>query len=254
MRKDLNFFTRLLILAVGVALPCVAFAQNDHLSVEKSRVVSSDFLYGGYAGVGGLFPASSVSTDLKSHFMFQLGAEGGYGSWRLKTDVQFGQPSFKNDNIFSKYDAQGHPLQGNSDGEASYLGWGLQLGYVVYQGHRISITPNAGCYLSRYSWTVDNLEWSKDDKGKDRFQVVGDERSHVQHVSWIVSVDLDYRLHTTVTDKPFLGNGFKRFISSVRFSPFLSYGKYDNTVPSIKGVLMGVTVNYLGLLQSLGIE
>lgn len=253
-RKNMNKVIGLLTLALCLLAPCAAWGQGDTvMNVMKPAAVTSDFVYGVFGGVGGLFPASSISNDFKGHFLFQIGATGGYGNWRLKTEVQFGQPSFKNSNIFNKHDAQGHPIQGNSHAYAGYLGWGVQLGYVVYRGHRLSITPNAGCYLSKYSWTIDNLEWSKNDKGEDQFQIMGNERAHVQHLSWIMSLDFDYRLHTTVTDRPFLGNGYKRFTSSVRLSPFLSYGKYDKTDPAIKGFLMGVTVNYMGLLQSLGL-
>ena len=65
------------------------------------------------------------------------------------------------------------------------------------------------------------------------------------------SVDIDIQLNSTVTSTPFLGNGDKRFTSSLRISPFITYANYSKHTPVMKGCTVGFTVSYLGLLRSL---
>lgn len=236
-----------------VAMMCMMATVGAKAQESAVRTaVSSDFVYGIDGGVGALVPAGSVANNFKGCFLFHIGATGGYDNWRLKTDVHFGQPSFKNANIFNRYDEQGHPALVNSPTAASFLGWGVQVGYKIVEGHRLSITPNAGIYHSKYSWNVDSLVWSKNDKGEDQFKIENSRHVSQGYWSWIASVDFDYRLSTKITDTPFLGNGTKRFTSSIRFTPFVSYTKHGATIPATKGLLVGATIGYLGLLQSLG--
>lgn len=230
----------------AVFVPALMAQNNDGNSM------ASNFTYGVYGGVGAAFPTGSVADNFKGSAVFQIGLTGAYQNFRLKTDVAYGQPSFKNRNIFDIYDDKGFPAQDNAHADASLLLWSVQAGYKVYQGHRLSVTPNVGFVLSRYSWDVNNLEWSKDENDEDQFRVTGVDKAHFTHVSWIASIDFDIRLHTTITDKPFLGNGSKRFTSSIRITPFVAGLKHNKSVPSTKGCLVGATVSYLGLLQSLG--
>ena len=232
-----------LLVTIAPAMP----AQDN-----ENYATPSDFTYGVYGGIGAAFPTGSVSDNFKGSALFQIGLTGAYQNFRLKTDVSFGQPSFKNRNIFDSYDDDGHPAQDNAHADATLLLWSVQAGYRIYHGHRLSITPNVGFVMSRYSWDVNNLKWSKDENGDDQFQVTGVDKARFSNTSWIASIDFDIRLHTTITDKPFLGNGSKRFTSSIRITPFVAGLKHSKSVPSTKGCLVGATVNYLGLLQSLG--
>ena len=245
MKHLVNKYVVALWLMTMAAL--VAQAQNSLVSGEPSG-----FTYGVYGGVGAAFPTGSVADNFKGSAVFQIGLTGTYQNFRLKTDVAYSQPSFKNRNIFAVFDADGHPAQDNAHADASLLLWSVQAGYRVYQGHRLSVTPNVGFVLSRYSWDLNNLEWSKDENDEDQFRVTGVDKARFTHTSWIASIDFDIRLHTTITDKPFLGNGSKRFTSSIRITPFIAGLKHCKSVPSTKGCLVGATVNYLGLLQSLG--
>jgi hypothetical protein len=237
-------------------LLCVCFlalaAMPTQAQNNDNNATPSDFTYGVYGGVGAAFPTGSVADNFKGSAMFQIGLTGAYQNFRLKTDVAYGQPSFKNRNIFASYDDNGFPAQDNSHADASLLLWSVQAGYRIYHGHRLSVTPNVGFVMSRYSWDVNNLEWSKDDNNEDQFRVTGVDKARFSHTSWIASIDFDIRLHTTITDKPFLGNGSKRFTSSIRITPFVAGLKHSKSVPSTRGCLVGATVSYLGLLQSLG--
>ena len=235
-----------------VALWLMTMAAMAMQAQDNAAGEPSDFTYGVYGGVGAAFPTGSVADNFKGSAVFQIGLTGTYQNFRLKTDVAYGQPSFKNRNIFAAYDDAGFPTQDNAHADASLLLWSVQAGYRIYQGHRLSVTPNVGFVLSRYSWDVNNLKWSKDENDEDQFQVTGVDKAHFTHTSWIASIDFDIRLHTTITDKPFLGNGSKRFTSSIRVTPFVAGIKHSKSVPSTRGCLVGATVSYLGLLQSLG--
>lgn len=235
-----------------VALWLMTMAAMAMQAQDNAAGEPSDFTYGVYGGAGAAFPTGSVADNFKGSVIFQIGLTGAYQNFRLKTDVAYGQPSFKNRNIFAAYDADGFPTQDNAHADASLLLWSVQAGYRIYQGHRLSVTPNVGFVLSRYSWDVNNLKWSKDENDEDQFQVTGVDKAHFTHTSWIASIDFDIRLHTTITDKPFLGDGSKRFTSSIRVTPFVAGIKHSKSLPSTRGCLVGATVSYLGLLQSLG--
>lgn len=235
-----------LLFACLLLAPATARAQDSNDRVA----ISSDFTYGVFAGVGGALPTGSLSDNFKGCVTFVGGLQGGYDQWRLKTAIQYGQPSIKGSNIFSKTDAAGHATEGNAHADPTWLGWSLQLGYQLPVSNRLSVTPNVGVAYTRYNWDIDQLEWSKDEKGEDQYTVTGTRKAHLSHWGIIASVDFDVRLHTTVTNTPFIGSGYKRFTSSIRISPWVTYAKYES-VPSVKGCMIGVSVSYLGLLQSL---
>jgi len=189
----MNTFKKIATLC-AIALATVA----THAQSNQSASEPSDFSYGIYGGAGAAFPTAGVADNFKGSALFQIGLTGAYQNLRLKTDVAFGQPSFKNRNIFARYDDAGHPTQDNSNADASLLLWTVQAGYRVYHGHRLSVTPNVGFVMSRYGWDVNNLEWSKDKDGEDQFQVTSSEKVNCKNWNWMVSIDFDIRLHTTV--------------------------------------------------------
>ena len=113
------------------------------------------------------------------------------------------------------------------------------------------MTPNVGCYYSKYSWDVDSLKWGVDEQGKEFYQKGKTWKEKKHSWGFIASVDIDIQLSSTVTATPFLGNGDKRFTSSLRISPFITYANYSKHTPVMKGYTVGFTVSYLGLLRSL---
>lgn len=238
----MNIIKQTLIVACCALMAVGAWAQSENAAETNGVNV------GVYGGLGGQFPTGSLSDDFKSAIEFRLGLTGGYDRWRMKTDVSYSQPSLKNSNIFGRYqtvDNQIFAAQGNSHADASRLGWSLQVGYNVFNEGRLAITPNVGLGYSRYSWDVDNLQWSLQD-GDYKYTVTGTDGVHVNDFSWIVSIDFDYRLHRTVTGA---FGGDKFYSSSVRVTPYLTYAKYDKCNPTVKGCVLGITVNYLGLLS-----
>lgn len=238
------------ILIAAMALAALgAQAQSDNGTVT-SVPISSDFTYGVTLGVGGMWPTGDLSDNFKGSAIFEGNLLFGYDDFRLKTGFQYGQPSVKNSNIFDAHDAAGHPTEGNAHADPTFWCWNLQLGYKVYQGHRLSVTPNVGVAYTRYNWDIDKLEWSKNDQDEDQYTVTGTRKAHLGHWGVMASVDFDVRLHTTITDTPFLGSGYKRFVSAIRVTPWVAYAKYKSA-PEAKGCLVGFTVSYAGLLQSI---
>ena len=232
--------------------------QLDELGLPPVPTIgASNFCYGVQLGVGGAFPTGSISDDFSGCAIFTLGLTGGYRQFKLKADISFGQPSFRNDNIFSVPSNHGDkPGQGNTDSYATYLGIGATLGYTVYDGRRLTITPNVGGYWSSYGWKVDNYtyEYRPNASGNQELTrlVTSTEKVSLNNFNWMASVDFDIKLHKHVSDTPFFLTGQREeFLSALRISPFVARAKYSKAVPAVDGYIVGVTVSYLGLARAL---
>lgn len=228
--------------------------QLEDMGVPNVPEVSQGgFVYGIYGGVGAVFPTSELKDNFDGCAIFMIGLTGGYDRLRLKADIAFGQPSFNNSNIFNVKDTQGRPSQDNSHSYATYLGIGTTLGYNIFDSGRFSITPNIGGYWSNYSWDVNNLEWTKNDAGKDVTKVVSTVSKKLHNFNWMASVDFDIKFHAHATSMPFTMTGKReQFSSSIRISPFVARAKYNKCDPSVSGYHVGFTVCYVGLARALG--
>lgn len=227
-----------------------ASAKVDYTTTYESE---SAFGYGLYLGGGISSPTASLSDNFGNCFIFQVGAVGTYDILQLKTDVQFGQPGYRNENIFNApaFDEQGHPAQVNGNSSASFFAWSVQIGAKVWQRGRFSITPNVGLYYTKYSWNLDNLKWNKNDEGEYEPERVNTESAKLSNLGVIGSIDFDYTFGTNKIKNPFTGNGANRFKQSIRICPFVAYSKYNKCDPKVSGAFVGVTINYMGLLHSL---
>ena len=76
-------------------------------------------------------------------------------------------------------------------------------------------------------------------------KVVG---THENSFGWMASVDIDFRLHGKIVDSPF-GDNQAHYTSSVRITPFVTYAKYSNLNPAVKGTCFGATLTYAGFLR-----
>ena len=234
--------TILMLLAIFTLTPVVLRAQESE-SLDKWGL-------GFQVGVGGMLPTSSLSDNFKGCALFTGGLNAEYNRLRLKADVAYGQPSFKNENPYAVYDVQGRILQRNATANPTLLGVGLQLGYTVWRQGKLSVTPNVGVSWHRVSWELNHLKYEKDDKGEKRPTIDDVTPSHESCFSWMASVDIDFKLHGKLVDSP-AGEGQAHYTSSVRVSPFVTRAKYGNMIPSVKGVCVGATVSYVGLLHFL---
>lgn len=106
-------------------------ATNKQVLDNYKFEQEGSFGYGLYAGAGYSVTTPSLNDNFGGNFLFQIGAVGTYDGFQLKTDVQFGQPGYRNDNIFGApaYDEQGHPSQVNGNSSASF--WAGACSWVI---------------------------------------------------------------------------------------------------------------------------
>lgn len=209
---------------------------------------------GFYAGVGGIIPMGAIKDNFGGFVAFSVGLTGMIRDLRLKVDVTYGQPGFKQDNIFKVYDAKGRQAQGNTHASASYVAIGVALGYQVYKGNALSITPNVGGYWSRLSWNLSNYDYRKviGSLEEERY-ITGTEDVKLGQFNWIASIDFDIKLKASDKEGTFLGGDRQRVSSSIRITPFVSQGSYklDSKNFSMKGIQAGISVSYFGLAEFL---
>lgn len=209
----------------------------------------SDWSYGIQAGLTAHATTGSLSDNFKGCVGFTAGFTADYQRLRLKADVTYGQPSFKNPNMYGVLDSQGRDAQINAKSNASHVGLSLQLGYTVARVGRLSITPCAGLYYSRYSWGVNDIEWVKNEDNQDVFHIIDRHDTSLGRASWMASLDVDVRLHDSYTD---LTGSQKRLRSSLRVTPWVTRLRHKAVVPQVSGMQVGVNLSYSGLLSSLG--
>ena len=218
------------------------------LRAQEAESLFNSWGVGFQVGAGGMVPTGSLSDDLKGCALFTGGINAEYRHMRLKADVAYGQPSFKNDNPYAVVDGQGRNLQLNATANPTLLGLGLQLGYTVWRKGSLSVTPLVGLSWSRLSWDLNHIKYEEDDEGQERPSIEDVTGTHENNLGWMASVDIDIKLHGKLVDNPF-GDNQAHYTSSVRVSPFVTYAKYGHLSPSVKGACIGATVTYAGFLR-----
>lgn len=236
--------TILILLAILALTPAAMRAQ-------ESESIYNPIGVGFEIGVGGMLPTGSLSDDFKGCAVFTGGINVDYNRLRLKADVAYGQPSFKNENPYAVYDDEGRNLQLNASATPTLIGVGLQLGYTVWRQGKLSITPNVGVNWNNLSWDINHIKYERDDEGQVRPLIDDVTGIHESSFSWMASVDFDIRLHGKQVDYPFGEDRQAHYTSSLRISPFVAHAKFNHFDPSVKGCCLGVTVSYAGLFRSL---
>ena len=202
---------------------------------------------GFHIGVGGMVPTGSLDDDLKGCAVFTGGFDLEYQRARLKIDVNYSQPSFKNENPYAIYDENGRNLQMNGSANTTNLGAGFQLGYTVWRQGKVSVTPCVGINFSRLRWDMNTIKWEKDEEGVERPKIDNVTDVHENSTGWTASVDIDIMLGGKFVD---LG-GKSHYVSSVRITPFITHAGYSHLSPAVKGNWIGMTVSYAGLSRLL---
>lgn len=236
--------TILILLAILTMTPVALRAQESELS-------SRGWGMGFQVGAGGILPTGSLSDDFKGCALFTGGINAEYNRLRIKADIAYGQPSFKNENPYAILDDEGRNLQLNATPNPTLLCGGLQLGYTVWQHGKVSVTPMVGMSWNRLSWETNHIKYEADDEGEIRPKIDNVTSEHQSSVGWMASIDIDIRLHGKLVDFPFGEDRQGHYISSLRISPFVANAKFSDFNPSVKGCCVGVTVSYAGLLRAL---
>jgi hypothetical protein len=218
-------------------------------------IVPSDFSYGMYIGVGAVFPTSTIKDNFKSTFTFTAGLLGGYKRLKINADITYGQPRFKNPNIFNLVDASGRSLQSSINTYATYLSISASLGFSVVDTKRFTVTPHAGFFWSGYSWNVGNYTWGSDASGKVVQTLVNTESKSLNDFDWIAGVDFDIHVHSHVTSTPLFFSGQReRLTSTVRVTPYIARATYSKDTAHFKGYQVGFTISYAGIARALKIK
>ncbi len=220
---------------------CIAMAMG--MTAQMSR-----WSYGLQAGVAAHATTGTLNDNFKGAVGFTGGLTADRDRLRLKADVTYCQPSFKNPNMYGILDEQGRDAQINAAANASHIGTSLQVGYTVARMGAVSLTPCAGIYYSHYSWKLNDIEWKKDENQLDYYSITDNYNTTQGRLSWIASIDVDIRLHDAYTD---LMGPQQRLRSSLRITPWVTHISHNAVVPSVKGMQLGISVAYSGLLSSL---
>ncbi len=211
----------------------------------------SDWCYGVYLGVGGVFPNSEVDDYFASCFTFTAGLTGGYKRLKLKADIGYGQPKFNTRNVFGVKDDKGRDKQGPMNEYATYMGVSTTLGYSVINTKRFAVTPHVGLYWGSYSWNMANLKYVYDEElGKDVSKVASTADAKLKDFSWMAGVDFDVRIHKYVSSTPFFLTGRREQLSSsIRITPYVARVAFNEI--GARGYHVGITVSYAGIARSL---
>ena len=217
------------------------------------QVTTMQGCYGVYAGVGYDSPTGKLRNNFGGSFIFHVGLTGGFKRFRAKADVAFGQPSYRNHNIFNiAPDSEGRPLQGNNSSHPTHIMASVQVGYTVLNAGRLSITPNVGGFYNRYGWDIANYSWDKDEDGNDVRSITSVEKRNLHHFSFIASVDFDINFNSGVTNTSLTGASHReRWTSSLRITPWVAHSKFNKCDPTVSGMHVGINVSYLGLARLL---
>ena len=221
------------------------------LRAQENESLYQGWGFGFQVGVGGMLPTGSLSDEIKGCALFTGGLNAEYDRLRLKADVAYGQPSFKIKNPYAAYDDQGRDLQLNATANPTLLGVGLQLGCTLFRQGRVSVTPAVGVTMSRLSWDINHIKYEKDDNGVERPMIDNVTATHENNLGWMVSMDIDIKLHGKLVDFPSGEDRQGHYTSSLRISPFVTHAKLSHFYPQGDGCCVGVTVSYAGLLRAI---
>ena len=107
--------TFLILFAILLMTPAAMLGQG-------SESLFAGWGAGFHIGVGGMVPTGSLADDFKGCALFAGGLDVDYHRLRLKVDVAFAQPSFKNENPYAVYDDQNRSKQLNATANPTLLG------------------------------------------------------------------------------------------------------------------------------------
>ena len=231
--------TLLLLMAMIVLVPAAMRAQD-------SESIYSGWGAGIQLGAGAMLPTGSLADEFKACALFTGGLTVEYSRARLKIDLTYSQPSFKNDNPYAVYDDQGRNLQLNGTASSTSLGVSFQLGYTVWQSGKLRVTPCVGVNFNRLNWDINHIKWEADEQGDDKPLIDDVTDVHESSTGLTTSVDFDIRLGGKFVD---IGSGSSHYTSSVRVTPFITHAGYSNLSPSVKGNWIGLAVSYSGLFR-----
>lgn len=197
-------------------------------------------------GLGYLSHMGDLANNFGDPIIFSAALEGRWKRINLAVQADFGQPSFARDNLFNLIDEHNNPTEVNSPAAASLSHIAGLVGYTVYETPKMRVTPLVGVIHSRYSWSTDLLEWTKDEAGQWKSKITDNRSRVLSHTGWTATCNVDIRLRSPKPSN-ILRQG-EMLTSWIRISPFIAQVNQATTVPAAKGYVAGIRLSYTGAL------
>ena len=220
-------------------------------------VAPSDWSYGLFIGLGGLFPTSTIKDNFNGAFTFTAGLTGGYKRLSLRAAIEYGQPKMRERNVRGKYDDAGRNTEETVNDYASTIGVQLNLGYSLIDTKRFALTPHAGIYWSSYGWNTTPIKWVENEEKPGTWIPVPTgivEKRNYKDFNWMAGLDLDIKVHHYVSNLPFLFGKREQLTSIVRITPYVAHAVYSKASPDLQGYQIGFKVSYVGLARALTLK
>lgn len=220
-------------------------------------VTPSDWSYGLFIGLGGLFPTSTIKDNFNGFFTFTAGLTGGYKRLSLRASIEYGQPKMLERNVFGKYDSSHRNIEESVNDYASTIGVQVNAGYSIIDTKRFALTPHFGMYWSSYGWNATPLKWveSEEEPGKWLPQPNGEVvKKNIRNCNWMAGIDFDIKVHHYVSNLPFLFGKREQLTSIVRITPYVARAVYSKMNPDLQGYQIGFKVSYVGLARALSLK
>lgn len=216
---------------------------------HAATVVPSAWSYGVFAGVGGLFPVSSVSDVFSGGCVFTFGIMGGWNRIRLHGSIGYSTPTIR-DRALVNPDYEGLGYMANVK-NANFLDIGFGLGYAVVDTKRFTMEPYVGGDWTGFNWTARPMVVNPDGTTTTSgFQ----QRMSIDDFNFSCGINFEWHFHSVVTSWPILGSMREQYVSSLRFTPYVIRGVYTDAVRRLSGWHIGFMVSYSGLARALGFK
>lgn len=230
---------------------------DEYLRPAVPEVSPGAFHVGWFAGTGVLIPTGEIADLFDYAWVFNIGLQGGYRRWVLKADISYGQPKLENPlaDPFGRTLAENRRYQ--ADGSyAKQLSGSVSIGYRVVDSKRFAVTPHIGGGWVNYSWNYAEFENTQPGQPATGWEMASPmSKDSFHNFNFMCGVDLDWRFHTVVSDKPFFLSGRReQYTSSIRLTPYLMRQSYSSLSPEAKGFQIGVHLTYSGFIRALKIR
>lgn len=203
----------------------------------------SPLMYGLFVGTGPRWTAGRLSHYFSWAWDFTFGAQLSWRRVYLEGTISFASPTLRKPDLVA---AGGPDLKFRANVKsANYTAIGFNLGYTVYRGDAVSITPFAGAKWTKYSWTARPLE--TDINGNE---VMGAPQHSFSLKDFNIDFgcNIDWRFSTAIVTS---GTRRQALMSSLRLTPYAIRGVYSSAVPSFNGWQLGLMIAYSATVRPL---
>ena len=213
---------------------------------EPTTVIPSPWSYGLFAGVGGLFPTSSISEAFSGGCVFTFGLTGGWRRIRLHGSISYTTPTIRDTGLVNpEYADLGYRANVNN---ANLLDIGFGLGYNILDTKRFSIEPYVGGHWTGYNWTARPMVPNDDGS----FTTTGlQHRMETDDFNFACGINFEWHFHSAVTTFPLFGSMREQYISSLQVTPYAMRGCYTDAIRHYSGWQIGFRISYSGLARAL---